>query len=99
MLLGQSVCTVTTVGVHSCGGRYAPSAFPRTATDEPRQQHYADGEEASPQLYSEMTAEDRRLRLRGYEVCRFAGFELSQPQPTATLRAFFDDLFEKHITT
>jgi hypothetical protein len=34
---GRSVCTVTTVGVHSCGGRCAPSAFPRTATDGRRQ--------------------------------------------------------------
>ena len=85
--------------MHSCGGRYAPSAFPRTATDEPRQQHYAVGEEASPQLYSEMTAEDRRLRQRGYEVYRVGGFELSQPQAAATLRAFFDDLFEEHMTT
>lgn len=62
-------------------------------------QHYADGEKASPQLYSEMMAEDRRLRLRGYEVYRFGGFELSQPQAAAMLRTFFDDLFEKHITT
>lgn len=62
-------------------------------------QHYADGEKASPQLYSEMAAEDRRLRLRGYEVYRFGGFELSQPQAAATLRAFFDDIFEKRITT
>jgi hypothetical protein len=61
-------------------------------------QHYANGEKASPQLYSEMTAEDRRLRLRGYDVYRFGGFELSQPQAPATLRTFFDDLFEKHTT-
>lgn len=62
-------------------------------------QHYADGETASPQLYSQMAAEDRRLRLRGYEVYRFGGFELSQPEATAMLRAFFDDLLEKHATT
>lgn len=61
-------------------------------------QHYADGEKASPQLYSEMAAEDRRLRLRGYEVYRFGGFELSQPQAAATLRAFFGELLEKRIT-
>jgi len=34
--LGRSVCAATTVGVHSYGGRCAPSAFPRTATDGPR---------------------------------------------------------------
>ena len=35
VLQGRSVCTVTTVGVHSCGGRCTPSAIPRTATDGP----------------------------------------------------------------
>jgi hypothetical protein len=35
MLQGRSVCTVTTVGVHRCGGRCTPSVFPRTATDGP----------------------------------------------------------------
>ena len=69
--LWRSVCTV---GVST------------DATDEQRQRHYADGKEASPQLYPKMTAEDRRLRLRGYEVYRFGGFELSQPQAAATLR-------------
>ena len=36
-------------------------------------QHYADGDTASPRLYSEMVSEDRRLRLRGYEVYRSVG--------------------------
>jgi hypothetical protein len=31
--LGRSVWAATTVGVRSCDGRCAPSAFPRTATD------------------------------------------------------------------
>ena len=44
VLQGRSVCTVTTVGVHSCGGRCAPSAFPRTATDG-RADHVLDGGE------------------------------------------------------
>ena len=30
-------------------------------------QHYAEGDTASPKLYSEMVSEDRKLRLRGYE--------------------------------
>jgi hypothetical protein len=29
-------------------------------------QHYAEGDKASPRLYSQMVAEDRRLQLRGY---------------------------------
>ena len=40
-------------------------------------QHYAEGDTASPKLYSEMVSEDRRLRLRGYEVYRFGGYELT----------------------
>jgi hypothetical protein len=55
-------------------------------------QHYADGDTASPRLYSDMMAEDRRLRLRGYEVYRFGGFELSQPGAIGMLNEFFDDL-------
>jgi hypothetical protein len=59
-------------------------------------QHYAIGEEAAPRLYAEMAAEDRRLRLRGYEVYRFGGFELSQPGADTILRSFFDDLFARY---
>jgi len=55
-------------------------------------QHYAEGDAASPRLYSQMVAEDRRLRLRGYEVYRFGGFELSQPSAPTMLRTFFTDL-------
>ncbi|SFU11063.1 hypothetical protein SAMN04487915_11185, partial [Arthrobacter sp. ov118] len=39
-------------------------------------QHYANGDTASPALYSEMVSEDRRLRLADYEVYRFGGAEL-----------------------
>ena len=39
-------------------------------------QHYANGDTASPALYSEMVSEDRRLRLAGYEVYRFGGTKL-----------------------
>ncbi|MGW2892953.1 hypothetical protein ACWDDN_48215 [Streptomyces griseoruber] len=30
---------------------------------------------AVPRLYTEMVAEDRRLRLAGYEIYRFGGWE------------------------
>jgi very-short-patch-repair endonuclease len=56
-------------------------------------QHYAAGEKASPRLYAEMVAEDRRLQLAGYEVFRFGGYELmSQEEGAAILRAFFVEL-------
>lgn len=57
-------------------------------------QHYAEGDTASPRLYSLMVAEDRKLRLPGYEVYRFGGFELGQPDAPKMLRAFFEDLLD-----
>lgn len=56
-------------------------------------QHYAteDGA-ASPARYSEMVAEDRRLRLTGYEVYRFGGAELMASNAAAMLGDFFDQL-------
>ena len=59
-------------------------------------QHYAEGDTASPKLYSEMVSEDRRLRLRGYEVYRFGGYELSRPGAADMLREFFDELLSQH---
>jgi hypothetical protein len=53
---------------------------------------YTDDEKSSPRLYSEMVAEDRRIRLDGYEVFRFGGYELCQPTAQDTVRMFFDQL-------
>lgn len=57
-------------------------------------QHYSDEKGTpSPERYAEMVAADRDLRLVGYEVYRFGGFELQEP--TACER-FFRKLFQKH---
>jgi hypothetical protein len=61
-------------------------------------QHYAEDDTASPRLYAEMVAEDRKLRLRGYEVYRFGGFELSQPGIVDMLRKFFDELLARYVS-
>lgn len=61
-------------------------------------QHYAVKDTASPQLYAEMVAEDRKLRLRGYEVYRFGGFELAQPDAGGPLRTFFDELLARYAS-
>jgi len=46
-----------------------------------------------------MVAEDRELRLRGYEVYRFGGAELTEGSATDTrLAAFFDRLAERYST-
>lgn len=69
--------------------------------------HYADGEKASTIKYAEMVAEDRRLRLAGYELYRFGGAEFSDvtmtnrkysvgPRSKQVATNFFQQLFEKH---
>src|SRR5690625_692534 len=59
-------------------------------------QHYAnDDGSAAPDRYAKMVAEDRRLRLAGYEVYRFGGKELvDRPAAKGMLRTFFLDLLE-----
>jgi hypothetical protein len=69
--------------------------------------HYADGEKASAIKYANMVAEDRRLRLAGYELYRFGGAEFSDvtvmdgrytigPVAKQVAADFFQQLFEKH---
>jgi hypothetical protein len=60
--------------------------------------HYTDSAgHPSPTTYSRHTQQDRHMRLRGYEVYRFGGAELSDPdKANALLVEFFDALFERH---
>ncbi|MFE9240481.1 hypothetical protein [Streptomyces sp. NPDC007007] len=51
---------------------------------------------AVPRLYAEMVAEDRRLRLAGYEIYRFGGWELAAPGGKQLLDVFFNDLLARH---
>ncbi len=49
--------------------------------------------EVAADLYSEMLAEDRELRLKGYEVFRFGGREiLESREDLSSIRRFFGDL-------
>jgi very-short-patch-repair endonuclease len=59
-------------------------------------QHYADEQgRADTARYAEMVAEDRKLRLAGYEVYRFGGAEfVDRKQATVILREFFVGLLE-----
>lgn len=59
-------------------------------------QHYAESDRPSPKLYSSMVSSDRELKLLGYEVYRFGGFELNQQSASDTIKLFFDSLFKKH---
>jgi very-short-patch-repair endonuclease len=62
-------------------------------------QHYADDDgRASPRRYAAMMAEDRDLRLKGYEVYRFGGAELTDTRATAQLlETFFDRLAVRYV--
>ena len=67
-------------------------------------QHYADDQVlpnkrryADARRYAEMVAEDRELRLVGYEVYRFGGIELiDSPDTARRLDDFFDRLADRH---
>ncbi|BCJ61541.1 hypothetical protein [Micromonospora endophytica] len=69
-------------------------------------QHYADDPDptkpderppANPRRYAEMVTEDRALRLRGYEVYRFGGYELMESNGAdRRIEQFFDALAARH---
>jgi very-short-patch-repair endonuclease len=61
------------------------------------QQHYSNDGKAKPELYAQMVAEDRRIRLQGYEIYRFGGAELQDNQKGKTIIIeFFQELFQQH---
>jgi hypothetical protein len=61
-------------------------------------QHYAGSDgRADPRRYAAMMAEDRDLRLKGYEVYRFGGADLANDQAAEKLLSeFFDRLDQRH---
>lgn len=68
-------------------------------------QHYSDGDISSPKLYSNMAKMDRKLKLLGYDIYRFGGYEFLKHtmsdeeynnKITKLTRKFFDKLFVKH---
>ena len=58
-------------------------------------QHYSEGNISSPKKYSEMVSLDRDLKLLGYEVYRFGGYELTGSNEKI-ITDFFDKLFRKY---
>lgn len=59
-------------------------------------QHYSTNSQASPKLYSKMVSADRELKLLGYEIFRFGGYELTQDnaQAKVIILDFFYKLFD-----
>jgi hypothetical protein len=61
-------------------------------------QHYSDDRgAASPSRYAEMVREDRAIRLDGYEVYRFGGYELRGGAGEQLSDKFFNRLLERHV--
>jgi very-short-patch-repair endonuclease len=62
-------------------------------------QHYSENNIASPRLYAEMVTEDRRLKLAGYEVYRFGGYEFMNRDSVGDfIEDFFRSLFARYLT-
>jgi very-short-patch-repair endonuclease len=60
-------------------------------------QHYSEDDgKASTTKYAEMVAEDRRIRLLGYEIYRFGGAELTSSTAQRIIIDFFEELFKRH---
>lgn len=67
-------------------------------------QHYAEGDKASPRLYSEMVKAQREMSLYGYDVYRFGGYEFINAAESDSikqellkkLKEFFVRLFQKY---
>lgn len=59
-------------------------------------QHYSQNDKPSPQKYGEMVAEDRKLRLQGYEVYRFGGYEISDKHGEKVVEDFISLLMQKY---
>jgi very-short-patch-repair endonuclease len=60
-------------------------------------QHYSTDDRAEPRLYAQMMAEDRRLRLSGYEIYRFGGQELTGAGAEAVVSDFFGALLGRTV--
>ncbi len=59
-------------------------------------EHYSKDGKPSPQIYSEMVKADRELKLKGYDVYRFGGYELCADDAGTMLCSFFDKFFKKY---
>lgn len=59
-------------------------------------QHFSADGKPSLDLYGQMVAADRELRLVGYEVYRFGAKELVGPGAETVIATFFDGLLRRH---
>ncbi|MCY6958420.1 AbiJ-related protein [Clostridium brassicae] len=58
-------------------------------------QHYSVGDKSSPELYSKMVEDDRKLKFYGYDVFRFGGFEfVNTSEIQRKIVQFIQDLYK-----
>jgi hypothetical protein len=77
------------------------SSHDRVVIEVDGKQHYSKkdykGQDiAKPELYAEMVSEDRRLRLSGYEIYRFGGYEFNGNAGKKIVTDFFCSLFQRY---
>ncbi len=74
-----------------------PGGGQRIVIEVDGKHHYSKDALPSPEVYAEMAAADRQLRLLGYEVYRFGAAELTRGDSSVELiDRFFADLFSRH---
>lgn len=76
--------------------KFKLSRMSSTVLEVDGQQHYSENNTAKSYLYAEMVAEDRWLRLTGYEIYRFGGYELRGEKGRKIVIDFFQALFQRH---
>lgn len=59
-------------------------------------QHYSDKDGPSPKKYAKMVEYDRKMKLLGYDVYRFGGYEFIQPNYESKLHDFFKKIYLKY---
>lgn len=74
------------------------SGYERIVIEIDGKHHYSDqAGKANSKKYSDMVQSDRQLRLLGYELYRFGGYELLKSENREKLvKDFFTSLFNKH---
>ncbi len=60
------------------------------------EQHYSDYKVPSPKKYAEMAKYDRQMKLLGYDVYRFGGYEFIEPNYESKLHDFFEKKYIKY---
>ena len=59
-------------------------------------QHYSEDDKPSPKKYADLVEYDRKMKLLGYDVYRFGGYEFTMTDVTIKIHKFFNQLISKY---